>query len=378
MQVYIWISWICGAVILVDGIRQPQSAWVSADRNRGFWLFWLVLASLIALGPVALLFYWFAVRARFASATATPFTRPPAVAGPGSPAPSNLPDNPRSASVPPVPLTVKDPSLPTPARTIPLPPNTEPSSSTTIQVGGLTVDETELVETLEELLGAPPHRAMPAFGTARLGAGAHAQLGLQWDDGPAFVPGPDESILMSWSCSTISGGVARPRLPTDPPPGQGPQPIVNAFTGSGAMALTDRRLIGSVGMGDSVFGLIAPSDDRIVLFTVGLEQIDRVGLMRDNASGDAQFTGVSLHLVNESLILVHYDAALDGQRIPQPIASQRDVADAVVKAVVDLRLPLAQGDEIDVLDRAIRGDWEDDGAGLFACLRTASSARGVG
>ena len=81
MQIYFVISWICGGVILLDGFRQPQSAWITADRNRGFWMFWLAFASFLALGPLALGFYGLALRPRFAGAT-TDFHKSP---GPGAP-----------------------------------------------------------------------------------------------------------------------------------------------------------------------------------------------------------------------------------------------------------------------------------------------------
>ena len=146
MTAYIWISVACGAVIVIDGLRQPQSAWVAADRNRFFWLFWLGFASILALGPLALLFYVLRLRPRFAAAGGDAFRKPKApratqaVSG-GESTPRTNVD--RQPDVPPPPAVAaspeQSPQVAT-VRTIPPPPGPL-SDASAVDVAGMQVDE---------------------------------------------------------------------------------------------------------------------------------------------------------------------------------------------------------------------------------------------
>jgi hypothetical protein len=64
MMIYLYISWACGGLILIDGMLRPEAAWVRAGRDRTFWMAWLAFASFVFLGPLALLFYAFVLRTR--------------------------------------------------------------------------------------------------------------------------------------------------------------------------------------------------------------------------------------------------------------------------------------------------------------------------
>lgn len=65
MTAYFYASWACTAILFIDGMRRPESAWVIADRSRAGWLGFSVPMGLIGLGPFCLLAYAVGVLPRF-------------------------------------------------------------------------------------------------------------------------------------------------------------------------------------------------------------------------------------------------------------------------------------------------------------------------
>lgn len=63
-------SVVAAALALVDQLRRPQSAWVSADRDRGWWTTFTVLCGVFALGVVFALIYLIGVVPRFSGTSA--------------------------------------------------------------------------------------------------------------------------------------------------------------------------------------------------------------------------------------------------------------------------------------------------------------------
>jgi len=61
------VSYISGAVALVDQLRRPASAWTAADRDRGWWLSATVLLGLFACGLFVGIAYLIGVVPRFAT-----------------------------------------------------------------------------------------------------------------------------------------------------------------------------------------------------------------------------------------------------------------------------------------------------------------------
>lgn len=61
MTIYVIISWVCGAILVVDGMRRPESQWIRADRDRDFWVWVGAVISFFGLGPFILLAYLIAV-----------------------------------------------------------------------------------------------------------------------------------------------------------------------------------------------------------------------------------------------------------------------------------------------------------------------------
>jgi hypothetical protein len=60
------ISWITGALLVVDQLRRPESAWAAADRNRAYWVTVSALLGLMALGLAVAAAYVVLVVPRFA------------------------------------------------------------------------------------------------------------------------------------------------------------------------------------------------------------------------------------------------------------------------------------------------------------------------
>jgi len=237
-----------------------------------------------------------------------------------------------------------------------------------VTIDGLAYDESELLEALERLLGHPPHRASPAFGIAGIQAGAHEPLSLRWEDGHAFVTVDGESMLSVWACKAMVGGVVRQRLPGDAPPAQGPEPMINIFKGAGGLTLTDRRLIGSMDVGNSVFGELGPSDDRAVVFAIDLGDIVEITLHRRKGALGVKDSGVFLVLATGGTLLADFDSVVgDGRRALR--GSKREAAETIAGAVFAVRAEGASPEELSLLNRAVHGEWESDGVDLVAKLR---------
>ena len=59
MTIYVIISWVCGAILVVDGMRRPESQWIRV---------WVgAVMSFFGLGPFILLAYLIAVVPLFSS-----------------------------------------------------------------------------------------------------------------------------------------------------------------------------------------------------------------------------------------------------------------------------------------------------------------------
>ncbi len=50
MTVFFVISYIIGGLTLIHALTRPAHAWVDADKNRSYWIIWMVLATLVGLG----------------------------------------------------------------------------------------------------------------------------------------------------------------------------------------------------------------------------------------------------------------------------------------------------------------------------------------
>jgi hypothetical protein len=66
--VYWVISVICAAIAVYDAYRRPESAWVTADRNRSWWVGTIAVLGLFGLGPLALVVYGVALVPRLSAA----------------------------------------------------------------------------------------------------------------------------------------------------------------------------------------------------------------------------------------------------------------------------------------------------------------------
>lgn len=71
--VVIGLVWLASAIAAIDAIRRPKTAWVAADRNRGFWISALVMSAVLLFPSVIFLpGYLFVVLPSFGSASRTP------------------------------------------------------------------------------------------------------------------------------------------------------------------------------------------------------------------------------------------------------------------------------------------------------------------
>jgi hypothetical protein len=64
-QVFVTISYLVGGLALVHALTRPPSAWVEADRNKGYWVGILIILTVIGLGIVIGPIYGFGVVPRF-------------------------------------------------------------------------------------------------------------------------------------------------------------------------------------------------------------------------------------------------------------------------------------------------------------------------
>jgi hypothetical protein len=61
VSVISWLWLLIGVIGIIDAFRHPASDWAAADRNRAFWV-----AFMLFLGPIGAITYLMAVRPRFA------------------------------------------------------------------------------------------------------------------------------------------------------------------------------------------------------------------------------------------------------------------------------------------------------------------------
>lgn len=66
-----WLSMGVGALVVIDCVRRPQSAWIAADRALSMWITWTVLASFLFLGIPMGLVYLVAIVPRFSQRNVT-------------------------------------------------------------------------------------------------------------------------------------------------------------------------------------------------------------------------------------------------------------------------------------------------------------------
>lgn len=59
-------SYAAALVALTDQLRRPQSAWVAADRDRGFWTGMTIVLGLFACGAIIAIVHLLGVLPRFA------------------------------------------------------------------------------------------------------------------------------------------------------------------------------------------------------------------------------------------------------------------------------------------------------------------------
>jgi hypothetical protein len=65
VNVVIVISYLVGGLALVHALTRPPSAWIEADRNKGFWVTMLIVLTLVGLGVVIGPIYGFMVVPNF-------------------------------------------------------------------------------------------------------------------------------------------------------------------------------------------------------------------------------------------------------------------------------------------------------------------------
>jgi hypothetical protein len=71
MSAFLVVSYLSGAAAIAHAATRPSSAWVHADRQRGYWLTVLITLTLFALGIVAAIAYLVGVVPRFSGAMAS-------------------------------------------------------------------------------------------------------------------------------------------------------------------------------------------------------------------------------------------------------------------------------------------------------------------
>ena len=50
MTVFFVFSYAIGVIAIIHALTRPSHAWVDADKNRPYWIIWMVMATLIGMG----------------------------------------------------------------------------------------------------------------------------------------------------------------------------------------------------------------------------------------------------------------------------------------------------------------------------------------
>lgn len=70
------VSYVVGILALIHAYTRPHSAWVRADRNRGYWLSTMAILTFFAMGVLVAIAYFVGVVPRLAGSTDEAFRKP--------------------------------------------------------------------------------------------------------------------------------------------------------------------------------------------------------------------------------------------------------------------------------------------------------------
>jgi hypothetical protein len=182
--------------------------------------------------------------------------------------------------------------------------------------------------------------------------GRHEALGITWESQRWVVASPGERVVSRWIC-TQAVCVA----PTD----DGPATL---FKGAGIWTLTSRRLIGLLSTGESIEGRVA--DNAALFVTLSLAAISSISLLREASGRGFKEKGVTVETERCALML-DLDRNVNERRRP----SKQNLTEGmrlIVQTTVELKGSAASPETRELLDRALRGEWQLDDDDLVATL----------
>jgi hypothetical protein len=207
-------------------------------------------------------------------------------------------------------------------------------------------------------------KALPAFVrvTDIIRPGQSSDLDVVWSKQGWIEPGEGEEILARWMCLKMISHILVGKTDGLPVPVTGDDVCVLTpiFEGAGALVLTSKRLVGSIGHGATVFGPV--SRDGALVFTLPLSQLEQLDVLRTKGWGGLKERGVMASIAVGGFLFADLDRAVDDRRRARS-SSRIEAAKTIVQAAAAVQRLSATPQQVAVLERALAGEWrngEDD------------------
>jgi hypothetical protein len=186
--------------------------------------------------------------------------------------------------------------------------------------------------------------------------GLNEGLDVQWSDMGWLEPTEDEEILGRWIClrALCRVGVGE----SDGLPGAltGDSALESQllFDGAGPLFLTNRRLVGWIGQGKTIFGPVGSKE--ALLYTLPLAVIEELDVAEETRGGSKE-TGIVVWNDEGGSLFADLSRWVDESRRAHP-ANRTEAARTIVEAVAAVQLETATPEQAAILERALEGAWE--------------------
>jgi hypothetical protein len=201
---------------------------------------------------------------------------------------------------------------------------------------------------------SPPF-ALLAASSSPDGPGNYAPLSVRWAERSWPIPGDDEQVVSRHACITALGfGVVGEDGVPFRISQSGAGSAGTLFKGAGMVLFTTKRIVGLLIMGESPLGAVPESSGKRILFSVPLEEIEEMTLMRKQGTFKAKDKGLRFVLAQFGGLGLDLERTIDENRYAHKLRYD-DLYERLVTAIVAASAASASAADRVVLDRAAAG-----------------------